>query len=137
MDMLYYIKQRNIPITLTVVVDGLVQVVPVALQEKSERRVRGSSRQLYFCDHFIHGTSTVWCLSFTCTSLKQIDSPRYNTCIAIYVKGITEEEEEESETEDLLDKCWPRRNNDCRGDVCRACSMVAPSNDCKGRHSSL
>jgi len=83
-DMLYYIKQRNVPITLAVIVDGPVQVVPVPLYEKSERCVRGSSRQPYFCDHFVHGTSTVRCFSFTCTSLKRIDDARYNTDIALY-----------------------------------------------------
>ena len=78
-DMLYYIKQSNIPITLTVVVDGLVQVVSVPFQEMLERCVRGTGRQSYLRDHFVHGTSTARRFSFTCTSLKQIDDVRYKT----------------------------------------------------------
>jgi len=48
-----------------------------------------------------------------------------------------EEEEEESENEDILDKCWPRRNNCCRDDACRLYNMAIPSSGCKDRHSPL
>jgi len=81
--MLYYIKQSNVPITLAVVVDGLVHVISVPFYKMPERCVRGSSRQPYFCHHLVHGTSTARCFSFAGTSLKQIYDARYKTRIAI------------------------------------------------------
>jgi len=56
---------------LAMLVNGLVDIVPVPLQKGVERRVLRSRRHLYFCDDSVYRVACTRTWTLSCTSLEK------------------------------------------------------------------